>query len=572
MRYKKWEPGGFDRDTAVRFFRQGINPLISVFLASRGISTVEEARALLADDPAGINDPFLMTDMDKAVLRIKAAVRDGECVAIYGDYDVDGMTSCALLAHWLKSKGLDYEIYIPGRFGEGYGLNCPALDALKARGADLVITVDCCATAIAEAEYARSLGLGLVITDHHECKSEMPVADAVVNPKRPDCGYPHKTLAGVGVVFKLICAIEGEARAEEMFRLYSDLVAIGTIADVMPVVGENRELIRRGLNMIRSNPRLGLSRLLRETQPENSRVTTATLGFVIAPRLNAAGRMGHTELAVNILMTNDEAEADKLSVELNRLNTERRALEGDIHDEATAMLQECGTDGPIVLAKRGWYQGVAGIVAAKMAEHHLLPAIIISIDEDGMGRGSCRSIGTFGIYSALQSCEDILADYGGHEMAAGVTISEKNIDELRLRLKNCYCNKLGPSHEPGLRIDFEVEKPELLTLANIKALALLEPFGYGNTQPILLITDALLIGKTSIGGGKHTRFKIEKSGRLLDCTYFAMPADKLPLNDGMRVDVVFVPQVNEFRGRSSVQLNVMDIRAACGSDSCRGDY
>jgi len=566
MRYKSWELGGFNRETAVEFYREGINPLISVLLASRGVSTIKDVHALLGDDPTEIYDPFLMADMDKAVLRILAAVRDGERIAIYGDYDVDGMTSCALLAHWLESKGSDYEIYIPGRFYEGYGLNCPALDALKARGAGLVITVDCGVTAVAEAEYARSLGLGLVITDHHECKSELPSADAVVNPKRPDCGYPHNTLAGVGVVFKLVCALEGETRQDEIFKLYSDLVAIGTVADVMPVIGENRELIRRGLRVINSNPRPGLRRLIRESQPDNSRVTAATLGFIVAPRLNAAGRMGQTSLSVDILMTEDETRAEELALELNRLNTERRTLEAEIYEEATDMLQEYGLDGPIVLAKRGWYQGVAGIVAAKMTEYNIMPTIIISIGEDGIGRGSCRSIGSFGIYGALQSCGDILEDYGGHEMAAGVTISEENIVELRRRLKECYQSSVGTAQEPGLRIDFEVVKPELLSHANIKSLILLEPFGYGNPQPTLCIRGALLYGIISIGAGKHTRFKIEKSGRILDCTYFSMPSEKLSVSDGMIVDVVFEPHINEFRGRANVQLNVIDIRAACGMD------
>ena len=566
MRYKNWELGGFDRDTAVGFCREGINPLISVLLASRGISAIEDVQALLWDRSDEIHDPFMMADMDKAVTRILAAVRDGERVAIYGDYDVDGMTSCALLAQWLQSKGSDFEIYIPGRFCEGYGLNCPALDALKERGVSLVITVDCGVTAVAEAEYARSIGLGLVITDHHECKAELPSADAVVNPKRSDCGYPHKTLAGVGVVFKLVCALESGKSADEMFKLYSDLVAIGTVADVMPVIGENRELIRRGLRVINSNPRPGLRRLLSETHPENSKVTTAALGFIIAPRLNAAGRMGKTELSVDILMTEDDAEAERLSQELNRLNTERRTLETEIYAEAAAMLPEYDLDMPIVLAKRGWYQGVAGIVAAKMAEYHLLPTIIISIGEDGIGRGSCRSVGAFGIYGALQSCEDILDDYGGHEMAAGVTIAEENIDELRRRLADYYKKSPESVRVPGLRIDFEVEKPELLTHANIKSLALLEPFGYGNPRPTLFIKDALLSGLYSIGAGKHTRFRIEKSGRILECTYFSMPSENLTVGDGMRVDVVFEPHINEFRGRANVQLNVIDVRAACGFD------
>ena len=562
MRFRNWEIGGFDRDAAVEFYRKGINPLVSVFLASRGITDLESARVILGDVPTDIHDPFLITDMDKAVARISDAVEKGERIAIYGDYDVDGVTSCVLLALWLRSKGAEYEIYIPGRLGEGYGLNCSALDTLKTRGVNLVITVDCGITAIEEARYARSIGLGIVITDHHECRQDLPEADAVVDPKRPDCGYPHKALAGVGVVFKLVCALEHGASINEMLRRYGDLVAIGTVADVMPVVGENRELIRRGLRIMNDDPRPGLLRLLRETYPDRGKITTATIGFTIAPRLNAAGRMGQTELSVNLLLTDDDADAERLTTDLCRLNSERRKLEFEIYEEAIALLPEPSPDGPIVLAQRGWFQGVTGIVAAKMAELHLLPAIIISIDEDGIGRGSCRSYGTFGIFGALQSCEDILIDYGGHEMASGVTIAEENIDELRQRIKEYYHKKVEAEPIPGLKIDFEVEKPELLAIKNVESFELLEPFGYGNPPPNLCIRNALLTAVYSIGAGKHTRFKIEKSGKILDCIYFSMPSEKLEVCEGMLIDVAFDPQINEFRGHTSVQLHVLDVRAA----------
>ena len=270
--------------------------------------------------------------------------------------------------------------------------------------------------------------------------------------------------------------------------------------------------------------------------------------------------MGQTDLSVNLLMTEDDAEAEKLSVELSRLNIERRKLEIEIYEEATAMLPESGLDGPIIIAKRGWYQGVTGIVAAKMAEYHLLPAIIISIDEEGVGRGSCRSFGVFGIYGALRACEDILDDYGGHEMAAGLTISEDKIDELQRRLSEYYHKNIKIVGEPGLMIDFEVEKPELLTIPNIEALALLEPFGYGNTPPTLCIREAVITGIVSIGAGKHTRFRIEKKGRSLDCIYFSMPSEKMEVSEGMLVDVAFEPQINEFRNRINVQLHVVDVR------------
>ncbi|MCL2125192.1 MAG: single-stranded-DNA-specific exonuclease RecJ [Oscillospiraceae bacterium] len=560
MRFKNWDIAGFEREVAKEFFKKGINPLVSVFLASRGVSDILDARAMMGDIPSEIHDPFLLTDMDKAVARINTAVDNGEKIVIYGDYDVDGMTSCVMLALWLRAKNASYEIYIPGRFSEGYGLNTIALDALKARGVGLVITVDCGITDIAEAEHARSIGLDLVITDHHECRDTLPVATAVIDPKRPDCGYPHKLLAGVGVAFKLVCALDGLIDTEEVFRKYGDLVSIGTVADVMPVGGENCELIRRGLRVINDNPRPGLLRLLRESNPERSKVTSATLGFIVCPRLNAAGRMGQTDLSVNLLMTDDDAEAEMLTAELNRLNMERRALEIAIYDEAASMLPKTGVDGPIVLARRGWHQGVTGIVAARMAENHLVPAIIISIDEDGRGRGSSRSYGTFGIYGALTSCKDILDNFGGHEMAAGLTIAEGKIDEFRARIREYYFANVDKNYIPGLRLDFEVEKPELLTILNIEALERLEPFGNGNPPPCLCIKDALLAAVYSIGAGKHSRLRIEKSGRSLDCVYFSMPSGDLEVSEGMLVDIAFEPQINEFRGRTSVQLLVIDIK------------
>ena len=562
MRFRRWDIGSFDRDTAIDFCRKGVNPLASVFIASRGISRFEDAHEILGINPAEIYDPFLMADMDKAVARINMAVSNGERIAIFGDYDVDGMTSCVLLAQWLRSKNVDYEIYIPGRLDEGYGLNCQALDALKARGVGLVITVDCGITAIEEAKYARRLGLGLVITDHHEAKDDLPEADAVVDPKRQDCGYPHKALAGVGVAFKLVCALENDFRSDDIFQRYGDLAAVGTIADVMPVGGENRELIRRGLYALNHAPRLGFRQLLQEVSAERGKITNATVGFVLAPRLNAAGRMSKPELSVDLLLTDNADNAERLTMELRQLNAERRKLEIKIYEEATAMLPENGPEGPIVLARRGWHQGVTGIVAAKMAERYLLPTIIISIGDDGIGRGSCRSTESFGIFNALRSCEDILKSFGGHEMAAGLTVDEKNVDELRLRITQYYQTCVSSTPAPGLRLDFEVEKPELLSVRNVEALERLEPFGNDNPPACLCITGAILSAAQSIGAGQHTRLRIEKAGKTLDCIFFSMPYENLGVSEGMLVDVAFEPQINEFRGRTSVQLNLFDIRSS----------
>jgi len=564
MKFRNWNVRGFDRSKAEEFYHSGVNPLVSVLLVSRDFADIKDVQTLISDDPAVFYDPFLMADMNKAVTRIHKAVKTGERIAIYGDYDVDGMTSSALLALWLRSKGADFSIYIPGRFDEGYGLNKTALDELKKNGVQLVVTVDCGITAIEEARHAESIGLDLVITDHHECRDTLPEACAVVDPKRPDCDYPYKSLAGVGVAFKLVSALEGDHLSDEMFRRYSELVAIGTVADVMPVMGENRELIKRGLNILNTTPRPGVRRLLQEVNTDLGKVTAATIGFSIAPRLNAAGRMGKSGLSVDLLLTENIEESDALTMELCSLNTERRNLEQRILEEATEMLPDGDPDRPIVLAHRDWYQGVTGIVAAKMAERYQLPAIIISIDNDGLGRGSCRSYGTFPIYDALCACEDILDNYGGHEMAAGVTVAEKNIEALRQHIVDYYQSFYKDSREdkPGseLILDFEVTKPELLTMDNIKALDQLEPFGNKNPLPRLCMTKAVVLSTVSIGSGQHSRLKIDKSGTALDCIFFSVPVEDLGVKEGSIVDVAFEPQVNEFRGRSSVQLQLLDIR------------
>jgi len=318
--------------------------------------------------------------------------------------------------------------------------------------------------------------------------------------------------------------------------------------------------------MINSNPRPGICRLLQEASADPGKVTASTISYMLAPRLNAAGRMGRPELSVDLLLTGDLEEADLLAVELCRLNTDRRSLEQQIYEDATSMLPEGGPPaGPLILARSGWHQGVTGIVAAKMAERYKLPAIIISIGEDGVGRGSCRSYGSFAIYDALCSCEDILDNYGGHEMAAGVTVVEGNIGELRRRITGYYYAHTGEAPPAGLKLDFEVEKPELLTQSNIEALESLEPFGNGNPSPCLCMTGAVVSSAQSIGAGKHSRLKIKKSGQILDCVFFSVPAEDLGISEGDLVDVAFEPQINEYRGRSSVQLQLIDIRVSDGS-------
>lgn len=560
MKFVDWVIKGYDRAAAVNLSRSGINPLVSVFLASRGMTTVEAAESFLNEDLSNINNPFLLKDMDMAVDRINKAIDNGERIAVYGDYDVDGMTASCLLASFFRSKGVDFEIYIPGRMEEGYGVNKAALDALASRGVSLVVTVDCGITAKYEALYAQQIGIDLIITDHHECKEELPQALAVIDPKRKDCPYPNKSLAGVGVAFKLVCALEKSKDIERLLEEYGDFVAIGTIADVMPVIGENRLLIRRGLSALNMKNRPGLRRLMRETCLDRREINTATIGFALSPRLNAAGRMGRTSLTVDLLLTESEEEADQLTMELCSLNSERRQLESGIFEEAYTSLLQKPPRGPVVLRNRGWYQGVMGIVAARIAEQFLFPVIMISIDEDGVGRGSCRSVGTFKMYSALEQCKDLLENFGGHEMAAGLTIAEENIEEFSRRVFDYYHETIKIPAVPTLRVDFEVLKPDLLTLENVTALERTEPFGNGHLPPFLCMTGAILNSVIPVAAGKHTKLRILKSGKSFDCICFGRSAEELGVSEGQLIDLAFEPVVNEYRGWRNVQLHVIDIR------------
>ena len=560
MKFENWIVKGFDRDAAIALVRNGLNPLVAVILAARGITTMENALPLLSDDIAKIHDPFLLRDMDKAVNRIMQAVENDEHVVIFGDYDVDGMTSSCIMHEFLTSLGLNCEVYIPGRLDEGYGLNIPAINCFYEKGVSLIVTVDCGITAVEETLHAKELGIDVVITDHHECKAELPDAVAVIDPKREDCTYPNRNLAGVGVAFKVICALAGANRLNEMLEKYTELVALGTIADVVSVCGENRTLLKIGMERLAKTKRPGLLHLFKETGLDSKRLTTGAIGFSIAPRLNAAGRMGCPDLSVKLLATTDPKEASSIAEELCNLNNERRNLVTSIFDEASEILEKTKVPGPIILAKRGWYQGVMGIVAARIAEMHMLPTIMICIDETGIGRGSCRSFGCFQLYSALESCSDLLVNFGGHEMAAGLTIKEENIPEFTKRFQEYYHKMIQIPPVPTLHIDLEVKKPGLLSLDNLEAAISLEPYGNGHPPPLLCIKNAVLTQLIPVGGGVHTKVRINKFGESFDGIFFSKTVQELGVRVGDHVDVAFEPQINEFRNRKSVQMLLMDMK------------
>lgn len=545
--------------------RAGYSPLLSAVLCVRGINSPESAREFLECGPDALADPFMMTDMAAAVERIKLALERRERVAVYGDYDVDGITSTCVLADHLRKKGLDCLYYIPDRMEEGYGLNTGAIKSLQEKGVSLIITVDCGVTTVEEAAYAALLGVDMIITDHHECRDTLPAAVAVVDPKRADCNYPSRDLAGVGVAFKLLCALEGDSRA--VLDEYADLVAVGTIADVMPLTGENRFIVREGLKKLRHGARPGLRALVDEAGLGEKRISASNVGFSLAPRLNASGRLGQASLAAELLLTESATRAAEYAADLCSLNRERQALETEIWHQALDMLDGEKPQSPIVLCGDNWHQGVIGIAASRLTEAFNVPAVMICLDGE-KGKGSCRSCGGFNLFEALSACSEYLEGFGGHALAAGLTIKRENIAPFRRALAEYYRTHpaLGVR---SLDIDLRVDSPELLTMPCIEDLELIEPCGVGNARPLLCMERALLTSVFPIGGGRHLKFVVEKFGQSYECVYFSHTQEELGLCAGEYVDIAFYPQINEFRARRSVQLLVNELRAHDMGESAR---
>ncbi len=560
MKYRDWKISEYSADAARLLEEDGYSPLVASVLASRGLDA-SSAHSLLDNSEETLFDAMTLTDMLSAVGRIKAAIENREHIAVFGDYDVDGITSSCLLARYLRSKGLKCDVYIPHRLEEGYGLSFSAISSLHSGGVSLIITVDCGITAVCEAEYARTLGIDMIITDHHECQEVLPFAAAVVNPKRPDCRYPNKQLAGVGVAFKLVCAVEGKERVCELLTEYGDLVALGTIADVMPVTGENRTLIKAGLCRMGLGKFPGLRSLIYEAGFGDKKITCTNVGFSIAPRINAAGRMGCANLAAELLLTPNEAEAGRFAQELCELNRERQLLESqtfvDVLDRLNAGFKN---DSPIVLASDGWHQGIAGIVASKLSERFCLPVVMVCLDGD-LGRGSCRSFGGFPIYSALEKASDLLEDFGGHELAAGFVIHRDNIEALRDRLAEYY-RAHAENMVSVLPVDVEIKEPSSLCINYIEQLSLLEPFGRGNEQPVFCLCSVSLKSVVPIGSGKHVKLIVSAKGRDFECLFFSKTAGELGLFPGDIVDIAFWPQINDYRGNRNVQLLLCAVRPA----------
>lgn len=531
-------------------------------LINRGLDDPAEARAFLQADERCLFDPFLMRDMEKAVERICRAVRAGEKIVVYGDYDADGVTAACSLILYLRAAGANVELYIPDRTAEGYGVHLDALKSIRDSGASLVVTVDTGITAAKELLIAAEAGLDAVVTDHHECKDTLPDCCAVVNPRRPDCSYPFKSLAGVGVAYKLIKALDtalGVPYPENSIRC---LTAIGTVADLMPLVSENRVLVRLGLddmNLRISN--IGIRALMLASGVDTGRpVTASTVGYILAPRVNAAGRMGCAVTAAELFLAEDPRDAARLAAALCDENRRRQKVENEIFEQALSDLEtqfNPQADNCAVLCRKGWHHGVIGIVASRVAERLGVPCILLS-EEDGEAKGSGRSVPGVNLFGALCKCAPLLTCFGGHELAAGLTLPADRLDQFKALFSHAVA-EYGPPKPPSITIDC-VLSPEELTLNTARAVAALEPFGAGNPPPCFALRDASVVSVTPLSGDKHSKLVVRAGSGCFTGLFFGVPTKSLDCAAGDRIDAAFSAEVNSFRGQENLSLILRDIK------------
>ncbi len=565
---KEWSLKEFDSNKVTRLSRElGISEFISKLLVIRGFDEPEFAADFLSPFDYAFCDPFLLQDMDKAVKRIKLALEKGERILIYGDYDVDGISAVSALYLYLHSKGANVCYYIPERLFEGYGLNNSAIDKFAAAGIDLIITVDTGITAFRETEYIKEKGIDVIITDHHECPDILPeAACAVINPKRHDSTYPFSELAGVGVVFKLICAIDGNSDLPALCEKYLDIVSLGTVADVMPLYGENRRIVTHGLAALNKGEHIGIGALLDCAMPDTGggqrRITASTIGFAIAPRLNAAGRIGNVKHAAELLISGDAERASVIAQELCALNRERQAIENEILTQAIEKLEaefDFEKDRVIVLGDDNWHQGVIGIVASRITEKYGLPSILVTFSGEN-GKGSARSIRGFNINDALCACADSLIKFGGHDVAAGLSLEKSKFDEFRNAI-NDYARDIITDEMRVIQVsaDCEIEAEEI-DLDHAEQLSFLEPYGNMNPAPVFILRGARVESITPIGMNKHLKLTLSKDGKSITALYFNKTPEDFGILEGYTVDVAFNLEINEFRGTRTVQMNVRDMK------------
>ncbi len=559
MSRKKWVLAGYNKEIAKELYASSqFSEIMSILLAERGFTDAQKAEQYLTCR-AELCDPFTLLDMDKAVKRIEQALDRFERIAVYGDYDADGVTATVLLYQYLSSREADVLYYIPEREGEGYGLHISSIDALHEQGVSLIVTVDNGISAVDEVAYASSLGIDVVITDHHQPGDVLPQAVAVVDPHRMDCPSLFKDFAGVGVAFKLVQALEGEDPSMSLDQ-YADLICIGTIGDIVPLTGENRVLAGRGLKELTQGNRFGIQAMLDAAGIGGQELTGTNVAFILAPRINAAGRVASPQLAARLLLAEDEEEAEGLALQIEDINRQRQQIEGQISlqvDEMLAKEPERALDRVMVLAGQGWHKGVIGIVASRLVEKYGRPCILLSIEGD-TAQGSGRSIAGFSLYKALSQSSEYLIRFGGHTMAAGMNLKADQIDDFRQAI-NRYAATIEPFPIPQLKLDCRL-KPSALSVEAIRDLSMLEPFGSGNPKPIFGLCSMRLDEVQPLGGGKHVRMLLSRDGRTISAVQFREKFDHFPYQVGETLDVAVQLEENQFRGDVSLSVFIKDIR------------
>ncbi|MGN1421209.1 MAG: single-stranded-DNA-specific exonuclease RecJ [Eubacterium sp.] len=567
MTYKKWVIETADKEKASALSEKlNIDPFLSYLLAVRGINDELSVSEFLSESVRLVS-PFLFADMDKAVSRINLALERDEKICIYGDYDCDGVTATALLFTFLESMGADVIYFIPDRLTDGYGMNCDAIDKIHSLGTDLIVTVDNGISAINEAEYIYSLGMELVVTDHHQIGEVLPKAEAVVNPHREENKILFRDFAGVGVAFKLVCAMY-DGDTDDLLEQYADLVTIGTIGDVVPLVGENRSLVKSGLSLINNDTRIGLSALKELACSKEKELTAGDVAYQICPRINAAGRMDKASIAVELLISDDYETAKVRAQQLCDENEHRHQVENNISEDIENKIREnpsLAEDRVIVIDGSGYHKGVIGISASHICDVYSKPAIVIGIDENGDGTGSARSIEGFNIFEAISSCEDLLTHFGGHPLAAGLGINGSDISEFRRRI-NEYAEKYySVMPVDTLHIDCKLS-PFYLTVDLVDSISRLEPYGERNKQPVFGIFNMALCSVTPVGDGRHIRIEASKKGKIFRIVLFRTTLDEFPYKQGDILDFAVRISKNLFKGRYYLSIQAVDVRKS-GSDT-----
>lgn len=563
MILRKWEVRPLDKERAVAFAQTyGVPFFLAMLMNIRGLDDAAHLREFLGEGEP-LSDPFLLKDMDKAAARITRAVDNMEKIAVYGDYDADGVTSTAMLYSYLETRGADVIFYIPQREGEGYGMNMGAVEYLKEQGVSLIVTVDNGISSVQEVARANELGIDVVVTDHHRPQEILPDAVAVVDAYRPDDTSPYKHFSGVGIAFKLLMALEdGAGDVEDLLEAYSDLAAIGTIGDIVPLTGENRTLIRAGLERLSQSDRPGVQALLENAGIAGKALTSTNVAFTLVPRINATGRMGAPERAVRLLISGYEEEAEVLSEEICADNEERRRVEAEIAEAAFADIEAKGymKDRVVVVDGENWHHGVIGIVASRVTERCGKPCMIISRGETE-AKGSGRSIEGFSLFEAICACGDLLIKFGGHPMAAGITLKSENIEAFRKRINQYAAEHFPQMPTQTVTLDCKLN-PAALSVSMAQSLTQLEPFGNGNPQPVFGLFNMELSNVTPVGGGGHLRLTLEKNGAVITAMRFNTKPEELPYHIGDKIDLAVQLEAREFRGQPSLTVIVRDMKFA----------